>query len=369
MPGRTAPWSAQRRAHRLQARSAHPGPRRSLAAGDRPARPPARQPASLSPPHPAPHSGPPCPGHERQCCLLSTTAVTERSRVQVPGARAAGDSPFPAQPSGTFRQKAASRRVPGGRRSRPSLPQSSARSRVGTDGRPLDSLPPQGDKTELSTDPNAGRLRGRRRSLTSDREQLCIPEQLHSPSPHPGCGRPPLTASFGCRAGVGERLCRRTGSVERASSPSEAGREGSCGAPAGLKTGALGQAMLRGAPPRGRSAPAPPPGPARPAPSPPQRATTERERAQARARPRLPPQPHPPPRPPLKPSLKPPCRALPRPRTPMRTRLDGGQRCCEAAPAIKVSAPDAPAPSLLLLCFVRCFFFFPPSGTGKERSL
>lgn len=217
--------------------------------------------------------------------------------------------------------------------------------------------------------PNAERLRGRRRSLTSDREQLCIPEQLHSPSPpHPGCGRPPLTASFGCRAGVGERLCRRTGSVERASSPSEAGREGSCGAPAGLKTGALGQAMLRGAPPRGRSAPAPPPGPARPAPSPPQRATTERERAQARARPRLPPQPHPPPRPPLKPSLKPPCRALPRPGTPMRTRLDGGQRCCEAAPAIKVSAPDAPAPSLLLLRFVGRFFFS-PSGAGKERSL
>ena len=50
----------------------------------------------------------------------------------------------------------------------------------------------------------------------------------------------------------------------------------------------------------------------------------------------------------------------------MRTRLDGGQRCCEAAPAIKVSAPDAPAPSLLLLCFVRCFFFPPPQAL--ERS-
>lgn len=49
--------------------------------------------------------------------------------------------------------------------------------------------------------------------------------------------------------------------------------------------------------------------------------------------------------------------------TPLRTRLDGERRCCEAAPVTKVSAPDAPAPSLLLLV---CRFFPLRRWKGEE---
>lgn len=107
--------------------------------------------------------------------------------------------------------------------------------------------------------------------------------------------------------------------------------------------------MLRGALPRGRSAPAPPRGPRAPPPLPPP-SSARGSRAGARPGPRAPPTPLP--RPPAVTQTSWPRAASAG--TPLRTRLDGERRCCEAAPVTKVSAPDAPAPSLLLLV---CRFF------------
>lgn len=164
---------------RLQPRSAHPGDR--AAPQQQTTAPRARRP------------GPTCPQpvplltrartpvrHERPLCLLSTTAVTERSRVRARSGTVPSPVHTPQAPSGGTR-RAGELQAAAAAAAHPSLP-SSARSRVPIGGRvPLIRSRRPGQPCRVTRPNSPQPLRGppqRARALpqTSGREQLRVPE-------------------------------------------------------------------------------------------------------------------------------------------------------------------------------------------------
>lgn len=164
-------------------------------------RPPSRAP----PPGPQPRPFSPQPripvrlpqGHERPCCLLSTPAVTIRSRVC---ARARGPS-LPRAPSSGPRRAG---EFQSGGCGRPILV--SVKCKVPHPDRraPPGLAPAAWGPHEPAASDGGGRADAPSLRAKNNSGSRSPPSPLPCRRP----ARPPLTASFGCCAGVGERLCR-----------------------------------------------------------------------------------------------------------------------------------------------------------------